>query len=184
MVPEDSGAVLLPLARGAIAGRLGLDVPVVPAPGWLDEPGACFVTLQLDGKLRGCIGTIEPYRALGEDTAENARAAAFHDPRFRPLSVAEFHGIELEVSVLSALEPLAVIDETDLLAQLRPGVDGVLLRAGYRRGTFLPQVWEQLPDPAQFLAHLKAKAGLRTHGWSPDWEFSRYTVRHWREVPA
>lgn len=184
MVPEDSGAVLLPLARAAIAGRLGLEAPVVPAPGWLDEPGACFVTLQLERRLRGCIGTIEPYRPLGEDTAENARAAAFHDPRFPPLTAAEFPVVELEVSVLSPLEPLAICGESDLLAQLRPGQDGVLLSAGSRRGTFLPQVWEQLPDPRQFLAHLKAKAGLPARAWSPDWQFFRYQVHSWRETPA
>lgn len=181
MFPDDMGRVLLPLARAAIAERLGLPGPAVPAADWLDEPGACFITLQLAGRLRGCIGTLEAWRGIGEDVEDNARSAAFRDPRFPPLSVAEYREVDLEVSVLSELEPIPCADEADLLARLRPGVDGVVLRAGRRSGTFLPQVWDQLPDPEKFVAHLKVKAGLPRRGWGPDWRCYRYGVRHWRE---
>lgn len=181
MVREDMGHVLLPLARAAIADRLHLPGPRVPREDWLAEQGASFVTLHLSGQLRGCIGTIEPYRSLGEDTEANAQAAAFKDPRFPALTVWEYERIDLEVSVLSPMEPITYEDEADLLAQLRPGVDGLLLDAGWRRGTFLPQVWEQLPQPAKFLAHLKAKAGYSAHHWDPEWRFFRYTVRQWSE---
>lgn len=183
MFPDDMGRMLLPLARAAIAERLHLPGPHVPREPWLADQGASFVTLHLEGRLRGCIGTIEPYRSLGEDVEANARAAAFRDPRFEPLTVPEYERIDLEVSVLSPMEPVAYEDEADLVAQLRPGVDGLLLDAGRRRGTFLPQVWEQLPEPAKFLAHLKAKAGYSPHHWDPEWTFFRYTVRHWSETP-
>ncbi|SDB80099.1 hypothetical protein GA0111570_101374 [Raineyella antarctica] len=184
MFPDDMGPVLLPLARAAIADRLHLPGPEVPAADWLAEPGASFVTLHLAGRLRGCIGTLEAYRSLGEDTAANARAAAFADPRFPALTVREYAGIEVEVSVLSALEPVPYDDEDDLLGRLRPGIDGVVLRAGRRRGTFLPQVWDQLPDPSRFLDHLRRKAGLPGNGWDPAWQVDRYTVRRWSEQTA
>lgn len=184
MLPGDTGRVLLPLARAAIAARLGLPGPAVTPAEWLAEPGASFVTLHDAGRLRGCVGTLEPYCSLGEDVATNARAAAVHDPRFPPLTLPEYAGIDLEVSVLSALEPLACTDEADLLAQLRPGVDGLLLEAGRRRGTFLPQVWEQLPRPTQFLDRLKVKAGFSMRDWDPRWRFSRYTVQQWSERPS
>lgn len=175
------GLVLLPLARAAIAARLGLPGPAVPPAEWLAEPGASFVTLHEAGRLRGCIGTLEPYCSLGDDVVNNARAAAFHDPRFPPVTVSEYARIDLEVSVLSATEPLACTDEADLLAQLRPGVDGLVLEGERRRGTFLPQVWEQLPRPAEFVDRLKVKAGFSARDWDPRWRFSRYTVQHWSE---
>lgn len=182
MFPDDMGRVLLPLARAAIAERLHLRGPHVHREDWLAEQGATFVTLHLSGQLRGCIGTIEPHRSVGEDTEANALAAAFRDPRFPALTVEEYERIDLEVSVLSPMEPVAYEDEADLLAQLRPGVDGLLLDAGWRRGTFLPQVWEQLPQPEHFLARLKAKAGFPARHWDPDWQFFRYTVRQWSET--
>ncbi len=181
MTPPDLGTVVLPLARASIATRLCLPGPQVPAADWLDEPGASFVTLHLAGRLRGCIGSIEPFRCLGEDVWANARAAAFHDPRFPALTVAEYPAIDLEVSVLSAQEPIECDDEADLLGQLRPGVDGLVLHTDCRKGTFLPQVWEQLPEPAEFVGRLKAKAGCQPRGWSPDWRFSRFTVGHCSE---
>lgn len=181
MLPTDAGRVLLPLARAALAARLGVPPPVVPEAAWLDDPGASFVSVHIDGRLRGCIGTLEQYRSLGADVTANACAAAFDDPRFRPVAAAEYLQVMLEVSVISAPEPIAYADEADLCAQLRPGVDGVLLEAGKKRGTFLPQVWAQLPQPAEFLTNLKVKAGLPKDGWDPTWRFSRYAVDSWAE---
>lgn len=181
MWPENAGAVLLPLARAAIAAELGLKQPTVPEAEWLNAPGASFVTLHHTGRLRGCIGTIEPYRSLADDVAGNARAAAFADPRFPALTADEYPGIHVEVSVLSAPEPIRYADEADLLAQLRPGIDGVLLQAPEHRSTFLPQVWDQLRTPAEFFGQLKVKAGLSTRDFDPAWRISRYTVTAWNE---
>lgn len=181
MLPADAGRVLLPLARAALADRLGLPPPAVPAAEWLVAPGASFVSVHIAGRLRGCIGTLEQYRSLEADVTSNARAAAFEDPRFRHITAEEYAQIVLEVSVVSVPEPIAYADEADLRAQLRPGVDGVLLEAGKKRGTFLPQVWAQLPQPAEFLTNLKVKAGLPKDGWDPTWRFSRYAVDSWAE---
>ncbi|MDN5571717.1 MAG: AmmeMemoRadiSam system protein A [Propionibacteriaceae bacterium] len=182
------GPALLALARASIAERLGpatdadatSDTAVAGDPALnaiLRAPGASFVTLTLAGRLRGCIGALEARRPLADDVAANARSAAFGDPRFAPLRREEFDALRIEVSVLSTPEPLAVRSQTDALAQLRPGVDGAILTAGHRRGTFLPQVWESLPEPADFLAQLRRKAGLApTAAWRPDWRLSRYTV--------
>jgi len=177
----DRGATLLALARGAIAEAFGESAPVYEAAAWLDEPGATFVTLTRHGELRGCIGSLTAERPLREDVASNARAAAFHDPRFAPLAPREYSGIEVEVSLLSPLQPLTFQSEAELLAQLRPGVDGLVFEHGRRRGTFLPQVWEQLPEPHDFLAHLKRKAGLPADFWTHDIKVSRYSVNKWRE---
>jgi AmmeMemoRadiSam system protein A len=121
---------------------------------------ATFVTLRLDGQLRGCVGTAIARRPLVEDIAINAFGAAFHDLRFPPLSETEFDLLSIELSALSAPEPLTFIDEDDLVAQLVPGRDGLILEHHGRHGLFLPQVWDMLPDPSAFLKHLKAKAGL------------------------
>jgi AmmeMemoRadiSam system protein A len=115
---------------------------------------------------------------------ENAVAAAFRDPRFMPLSRAEFEDIRVEVSLLSPTEALAVNDEASALAALRPNTDGVVFEYGHYRSTFLPQVWEQLPEPAEFLAHLKRKAGLATDFWAEGVRLSRYTVSKWKEGAA
>jgi AmmeMemoRadiSam system protein A len=170
---------LLALARAAIAvGRdapwLGPDLAGLPPA--LRAPGASFVTLHRHGELRGCIGSLEPHRPLAEDVAGNARAAAFMDPRFPPVGRDEVAGLELEISVLSPLTPLAAASEAELLAALRPGTDGLVLVEGARRATFLPAVWRQLPEPRSFLAHLKHKAGLPADHWSPAIRFLRYTV--------
>ncbi|GAB49584.1 AmmeMemoRadiSam system protein A [Mobilicoccus pelagius] len=184
-VPADAGDVLLPLARGAITRRLDATPPVVPestdAAAWSADPGASFVTLHLGGRLRGCIGSLEAYRGLRDDVEDNATSAAFRDPRFPPLDVEKVDDTVIEVSVLSAPAPLLVADEGEALAALRPGIDGVILEHGRRRGTFLPQVWEQLPDPATFLAHLRAKAGLPPDFWDEDVLLSTYTVTAWEE---
>lgn len=177
----DKGTTLLKLARAEIASKLGHPAAAPAQSGWLAEPGATFVTLTRHGDLRGCIGTLEAHRPLGLDVRENAVAAAFRDPRFMPLSHAELDEIRVEVSLLSPAEPLAAVDERAALAALRPNVDGVVFEYGQARSTFLPQVWEQLPEPAEFLAHLKRKAGLPADFWSEQVRLSRYTVNKWKE---
>ena len=174
--------MLLAHARHAIEslftrdnGKTLLDAP------FLDRPGATFVTLSLNGELRGCIGSLEAERSLREDVAANARAAALHDPRFEPLAERDLEGLSVEVSLLTAPQPLTFDDEDDLVRQLQAARDGVLLEYGRNRSTFLPQVWEQLPDPWDFLRHLKAKAGLSPDFWSLDLRVSRYAVEKWSE---
>jgi len=174
---------LVELARAAIgAGRdspwLGPDLAGLPPA--LTAPGASFVTLHRRGALRGCIGSLEAHRPLAEDVAGNARAAAFQDPRFPPVVREELSELDLEISVLSALVPLPAASEAELLAALRPRVDGLVLVEGRRRATFLPAVWRELPEPRQFLAHLKHKAGLPADHWSPSLQFFRYTVEEFR----
>ena len=178
----DKGNTLLKLARSEIGSKLGHKVEAAPQAGWLAEPGASFVTLTRQGALRGCIGTLEAHRPLGVDVRENAVAAAFHDPRFMPLAFEEFEAIRVEVSLLSPSEPLTVASEEEALSSLRPGIDGVVFEYGHYRSTFLPQVWEQLPEPAEFLAHLKRKAGLAADFWADQVRLSRYTVSKWKEV--
>jgi AmmeMemoRadiSam system protein A len=181
LLPTDAGTVLLPVARAAIAKALGL-APTAPAtPEWIQEPGACFVTLTQSGQLRGCIGSLLAHRSLLADVEANAVAAALRDPRFPPLRAAELDAIEIEVSVLSSPQPLTFADEASALAQLRPGIDGVVFNYGPHRSTFLPQVWEQLPDRVQFMAQLKRKAGLDAHFWSDAVRLERYTVQQWAE---
>lgn len=181
--PADAGQVLLPLARTAIAAELGL----APArdggtPSWLLHPGACFITLMRENRLRGCIGTLRAHRPLAEDVRANALGAAFRDPRFARLTAPEFVGVRLEISVLSPLEPIRFSDETDALGQLRAGLDGIVFEYGHHASTFLPQVWDELQEPASFLAHLKYKAGLPPDFWDADIRLSRYTVSKWREA--
>jgi hypothetical protein len=181
----ERGAALLAIARGAIAASLGEAGPgQVPVAGWLEAPGASFVTLNRLGELRGCIGSLRAERPLRIDVERNARGAAFRDPRFAPLSRGEYPEIEVEVSLLSPLEPIVFESEPHALAQLRPGVDGVLLEHAGRCGTFLPQVWEKLPGSSDFLVHLKAKAGLPEDFWAAELKLSRFTVCKWRESGA
>jgi AmmeMemoRadiSam system protein B/AmmeMemoRadiSam system protein A len=178
---DTRSSTLLAHARSAIALRLG--VPSVPTPqaSFLADPGATFVTLKVKGELRGCVGSLQPRRPLGEDVRANAQAAAFDDPRFPPLDCAEYDALEVEVSVLSECAPIVVASERELHAQLRPGIDGVTLQWGGCRATFLPQVWESLPDPRDFIGHLKRKAGLSLDFWSDELAFSRYTVEKFTE---
>lgn len=178
-MPEERGAILIGIAREAIEAEGEFRAASGQAE-WLRELGASFVTLKLDGDLRGCIGTIDPHRPLGEDVAHNAVAAAYRDPRFAPVPQIEREQLEIEVSVLSAREYIAVDDERDALTKLRPGVDGVYLEYGYARSTFLPQVWESLPDPMEFLGELRRKAGLPARFWHPSMKISRYTVEKFR----
>ncbi len=176
--------ILTGIARAAIAEKLGLEFrsPDAGAAPWLRKPGASFVTLHKSGQLRGCIGSILAHRSLYEDIRANAVAAAFQDPRFPPLEAGEFPQIDIEVSVLSPPKPLAVRDEAELLRVLRPGVDGLILEYGRHRATFLPQVWQQLPQPQRFLAHLKQKAGLEADFWHPDMLFYTYQVERYSEI--
>jgi AmmeMemoRadiSam system protein A len=177
------GAVLLALARQAIEESLGLPAEGAEAETpWLREPGATFVTLMRGGRLRGCVGSIRARRPLGEDVRANARAAAFSDPRFPPLAAAEWPETMVEVSLLSPPAPLApAASEAEAAAALRPGVDGVVLEYRDQAATYLPQVWKQLPEPRQFLAHLKQKAGLPRELWSLEVRLLRYAVEKWTE---
>lgn len=175
------GRVLLPLARAAIMQAFGRSHAADDTAPWLREPGACFVTLTQDEQLRGCIGTLQPHRPLLADVRANALAAAFHDPRFAPLAERELERTEVEVSLLSPMQALDFGSEAEALAQLRPGVDGVVFQFGSRRSTFLPQVWEQLPAVDDFMAHLKRKAGLPTSFWHEEVRLQRYTVSKWKE---
>jgi AmmeMemoRadiSam system protein A len=179
--PQDAGIVLLLLARAAIAREIGRHRPTPEETAWLRELGACFITLTYEHRLRGCIGTLEAHRPLGEDVKANAVAAAFRDPRFKPLTLNEFDAIEVEISLLSLLEPVTFADEADALRQLRAGIDGVVFQYGYHKSTFLPQVWRDFAEPTDFLAHLKYKAGLPPDFWDPEVKLSRYTVTKWRE---
>jgi len=177
---ERHGARLLCLARSAIdAGvterrrpRIDLD----RQPPDLRRPRASFVTLRVEGALRGCIGKARPCRPLAVDVAENAYAAAFEDGRFPPLAAADLDPLDIEVSVLGGFEPLTASDEADLLRQLRPGHDGLILEFGAARGLFLPGVWSVLPEPGDFVAQLKLKAGLERDFWSPRLTLQRFAT--------
>ena len=181
LLGESERQALLTLARASIrhgldrGSALTVDLDTQPEP--LRAERAAFVTLHRQGRLRGCIGHLEAIQPLARDVAENAYAAAFRDPRFPPLTEAELADLDIEISVLTPPEAITFESETDLMAQLRPGIDGVILaendRSGARRGTFLPSVWEQLPRRHDFLRHLKLKAGLSPDHWSDD-------IRAWR----
>ncbi|MBN8442961.1 MAG: AmmeMemoRadiSam system protein A [Dechloromonas sp.] len=180
----DLGGMLLKLARDAIAHHLGLrPAAEVGADPRLQERGATFVTLTLGGELRGCIGSLRRQRRLGEDVIINAVSAAFRDPRFPPLSAQEFDQVQVEVSLLSEPDFIEFTDEPDLLRQLRPHEDGLILFAGCGSATFLPQVWEQLPEPRDFLGALKRKAGMPVDRPVDGLMAARYSVDKWEEAP-
>lgn len=170
--------ILLDLAKRSILHGLKTGRPLKIDPAEFSpellEPRATFVTLHKNGELRGCIGMLKAERPLAEDIAENAFAAAFRDYRFPPLTADEFEHLEIHLSLLTPPEPITFSSEEDLLVQLRPGVDGVIIEDGRRRGTFLPSVWELLPDAKDFLRHLKQKAGLPTDYWSETLRVYRY----------
>ena len=178
----DRGATLLAIARATIGRQLGLSLTAREDAAFLSDLGATFVTINQDGRLRGCIGSLGAYRTLLDDVKHNARAAAFLDPRFSPVSLREFDQIEVEVSLLSVPEPMSFTDEADALRQLHPHVDGLILEHSGHRATFLPQVWESLPTPTAFISHLKQKAGLPETFWADDMRLSRYTVEKWSET--
>jgi uncharacterized protein len=177
----DAARTLLPIARASIATQLGKDHCADESAAWLREPGASFITLNLDKKLRGCIGSLRAHRALLDDVKANAQAAAFRDPRFKPLTLAEYEQIEVEISLLSGLSALAFSDEPSALAQLKPHVHGVIFEYGHHRSTYLPQVWDNFNDPAMFMATLKQKAGLPPNFWDATVKIQTYTVAKFRE---
>ncbi len=180
---QEAGRTLLALARAALAHRFGElpEAPRVDAPLWLHQSGATFVTLTRAGKLRGCIGSLEARRALGEDVVANALAAAFGDPRFAPLTSAEWGDTQLEVSLLSTPKSLHFADEAELLETVTPGEDGLILQLNDRRATFLPQVWASIPDKRRFLTELLAKAGLPADTRLARCRVWRYRALKWRE---
>ena len=177
---EEERILLRKLAHEAVkyglqqGGYLPIDTARYPRP--LREPGASFITLKKNGELRGCIGSLEAHRPLVEDIVHNAYAAAFSDPRFSPVPEKELSQLEFHLSVLTPAEPMQFSSEADLLRQIQPGIDGLVLEEDRQRGTFLPAVWESLPDATQFLQHLKLKAGLPADYWSDTLKVSRYTT--------
>ncbi|HIG65223.1 MAG TPA: AmmeMemoRadiSam system protein A [Methyloprofundus sp.] len=144
----------------------------------LQAQRATFVTLKIKQQLRGCIGMLEATRPLVIDIAENAFAAAFNDPRFTSLSTTEYALLEIHLSILSPAEALSFYSEEDLIRQLRPGIDGLIMQEGRRRGTFLPSVWESLTEPDVFLQHLKQKSGLASDYWSDSLKISSYQCEY------
>lgn len=181
---QSLGEALLARARNSIAGVLGAPARAEPAHPALQQPGATFVTVHVGGELRGCIGTLEACRPLDEDVRHHARAAAFRDGRFAPVREHELEALHIEVSLLGASEPLPAASEAQAHALLRPGVHGVTFDWRGRSATLLPQVWEHLPEPADFLAALKRKAGVPEDFWADDVHLAVYTVRKFSERSA
>jgi AmmeMemoRadiSam system protein A len=185
---KEKGQLLVRLARAAIGNRLDADVrDMEPTPADLDAPEfqehrATFVTLHKNGELRGCIGSLSAVEPLAESVRHNAGLAAFRDPRFKPLSKEELDQVDIEVSILTEPSPLDYRDAKDLISKLRPKVDGIILRKGHHSATFLPQVWDQLPNSADFLSHLCRKAGLPADEWQRSHlEISTYQVEYFEE---
>lgn len=178
-------ASLMAVARRSIEQGLVTGHPLVVVPSEyhrdLKQVRASFVTLHIKRQLRGCIGHLEAVQPLVVDVAENAFAAAFRDPRFRPLTQAEWPDVDLHLSLLTIPEPLQFADEADLIRQIRPGEDGLILQDGPNRGTFLPSVWESLPEVEDFLVQLKYKAGLAANHWSDRVEVYRYHAESFGE---
>lgn len=181
---SEQGRALPAIARAHIGMALGLTSHPIPAEAWLEQPGAVFVTLKKQGELRGCIGSLQSHRALSEDLKSNAISAAFRDPRFPAVTIEELSELQIEVSVIGPSTAITFESEADALGQMTPGCDGVILEYGHHRSTFLPQVWEQLPERREFLAYLKMKAGLPADFWAADIQLSRYQVSKWSESAA
>ncbi len=186
--PEHLGKLLLAMARNAIAAELGegdFNEPSL-APDTqthlLEKKMGVFVTLHHRGELRGCIGTLEPVMSLAKEVVENARHAAFHDPRFPALTQKEFLEIDMEISVLTPPRTMDYTEPEDLKKKLKPGIHGVILEKHGAKATFLPQVWDQLPEPDVFLEHLCRKAGLSSHAWKEsDITIQTYTAHSFKE---
>lgn len=189
-ISAEQGLALVGLARQTLMAHFKRDIPperkaLVEArlrdPA-LQEQCGTFVTLKKGDQLRGCIGSLVGRESIVEGVRTNALNAAFHDPRFRPLAARELEQISIEVSILTAPRPLEYDGAEDLLAKLKPHVDGVTIRKGFAGATFLPQVWEQLPDPQTFLSHLCLKAGLAGDAWlRGDLQVETYQVQHFEE---
>ena len=173
---------MLEFARNCFATLLVSAGVVYNVLDLFNMPGATFVSLTKEGALRGCFGSLEPHRALLDDVTANAIAAATRDHRFPQLQSGELAITRIEVSLLSKSMTMPFTSEQDALEQLRPGIDGVVLQYGQRRGTFLPQVWESVPEPMDFLVALKQKAGIPTDFWNEDIQLSRYSVTKWKEM--
>jgi AmmeMemoRadiSam system protein A len=180
---ESQQQQLLALARQAIACRLtDTDEPLSSSDdATLNQPGACFVTLKINDQLRGCIGTLEAHQPLHKDIIHNAQAAAFSDPRFTPVTAEELDNIHIDISVLTEPEPLPQLTEAQLLNRLRPHTDGLILKEGHRRATFLPSVWESLSEPQEFVRELKRKAGLPANHWSDEVRCEIYQALYFGE---
>lgn len=177
---SQSRAKLLELARRTVEVGARSGETIAPAfelrDHFGDTPVATFVTVHVDGQLNGCLGTLEPRRPICQDIVYNAYQAAFHDPRFDPLTIEQLDALDVHISVLSPLESVDVGSQDELLSVLRPGHDGLVLRAGSRRATFLPSVWDKLIDPVDFVLHLKRKAQIGPREWPDDMVVFRYEV--------
>jgi AmmeMemoRadiSam system protein A len=184
-VPAGDRPALFDVARRSIRHGLehgrALAVEFASYPAVLQQSRACFVTLKTRGALRGCMGCLTAHRALVQEVAYYSYQAAFCDPRFHALEHTEYAELSISLSVLSAAEPIHCDSEVGLIEQLRPGIDGVILRCDSRSATLLPQVWQQAPDPYTFLSHLKRKAGLAEDYWSPEMRFERYRAESFVE---
>ncbi|MEM3364228.1 MAG: AmmeMemoRadiSam system protein A [Candidatus Micrarchaeia archaeon] len=184
MLNDTEKRYLLKIARSAIAARLAGEEPTIPkppSPSLLEKRGV-FVTITKGGELRGCIGYLEPIKTIVQAVADNAQSAAFEDPRFQPLNAGELDNIKIEISILSPLKELKVNGPQELLKQLRPGIDGLIIRKGWAGATFLPQVWEELPTHEEFLSNLCLKAGLGPDEWKkPGMKYYTYTVEKFSE---
>lgn len=182
---EPNRATLLEVARSSIWNGLESGAPLEPNPAEyepaLQAPRATFVTLTKNGRLRGCIGSLQAHQALVSDVARNAYSSAFQDHRFRPLANAEYPEIRVEISILTPPVPFPVASEQDLLDRIEPGIDGLIIQEGMRRATFLPAVWESLPAPEAFLTQLKLKAGMPAGHWSKNVKVFRYHAEKFAE---
>ncbi len=180
MLTEENQHLLRDLAYKSIKHGLetgkALEIDIARYPAELQTINATFVTLHRNNELRGCIGILKPVRPLAEDVAYNAWAAAFSDSRFIPLSANELDDLDVHISILGTPEEMDFISEADLVNQIRPGTDGLILEEGFNKGTFLPSVWDSLTDSHTFLNHLKLKAGLPANYWSDSIKVMRYTV--------
>jgi AmmeMemoRadiSam system protein A len=183
VITEDLGNTLIKYARSVLTNHFDKEKEVfIPDDQVFDHPGGVFVTLKKADNLRGCIGNIEPIRSIKDGVAANVVSAAFHDTRFAPLAYEELNQVNISISILTEPEPLEFKDPEELCASLQKGVDGVILRYGNSSATFLPQVWEQLPDVELFLSHLSLKAGLSKDAWkSENIDISTYQVQSFAE---
>jgi uncharacterized protein len=179
---EQRGPTLLRWARESLREALGGPAAHAPTAPWAQDEGASFVSFHWpDGELQGCIGSLEPHRSIADDVARNAVAAGMRDPRGRWLELDDVDRLDVDVSILSALEPLEVASEAEAKSLVRPGVDGLLIEARGRRGTLLPVVWESLPEVDDFFRALKQKAGLPPDYWGEDVRLWRYSVEFHRD---
>ena len=188
MLDDKEKKYLLSLARRSVRYYLENKKTLELEPGEvvskkLTEDGACFVSIHLNGELRGCIGSLEAHRPLMQDVIENALSCAFEDPRFYPVDLPELEKVKFSISVLSEPKPLKVKDDKDLLKKLKPNKHGLIIRKGVARATFLPVVWEQIPEKEEFLAHLSRKAGLAPQEWrdTKSMEFFIYEAEEFSE---